>query len=672
MRKQSVQRLALIILGCIALLLLYVLSSLPEAGLDPGSLPAAQHRADHQPPVHEPESPVLANEPGDPVPTSTSTSNSGTGGESPAPSSPAVAGGGTGLEQLLRGVVLDERTEEPIPELTVTLACAGRRETVSTRHDGSFTASASFSGGDLVVELADLDTHIGRFERAYEPGLSSDLGALHVRIGPTFPLLIEPEDVVACSARLVESARPTGVAGVIEVRASNLGAKTMLEGLGDRDWPWVQVRPGTPPWFRYPTVPSETDDRRSPHIEVRMCRSGSEGLATVQSTVGVQPPTKIQPTIELADVSGSLQFRRSPFEHTHSSNPGESVLLLPRSTSGQEGRGTPLWYEVRPNAQGSFHFDRVKPGSWRLLAHATDHRILLQDIEVPPGSTRLPPLQLVRSETECLFDVEFPGGGVEQPGGTVIRLRLVTAGSAGRAWLQPGHLWDFPASEFELSVIGVDCPPGCRPFSARVSTPPGELDPHAVSASEYAEFSFDVRDARTDQRRNGYKVSFGPQGAVFGCPQRKPNGAWSLATDTPLSWLVWQEGYAPAFGDERSFQQGEDGRTARAELTPGWGVSLLFRVGNPASFEADPWPWKCTFPNATSLVGALACPPLRAVRVEVGQDEVASSDDEGEVRLQLREEPSRLTLRCEGWKLLGVEPSSWGGSPQYIVWMDRE
>jgi hypothetical protein len=51
---------------------------------------------------------------------------------------------------------------------------------------------------------------------------------------------------------------------------------------------------------------------------------------------------------------------------------------------------------------------------------------------------------------------------------------------------------------------------------------------------------------------------------------------------------------------------------------------------------------------------------------------IATSDENGEARLQMREVPSRLTLRCEGWKLVGLQPSWRGSVPQYVVWMDRD
>jgi hypothetical protein len=218
--------------------------------------------------------------------------------------------------------------------------------------------------------------------------------------------------------------------------------------------------------------------------------------------------------------------------------------------------------------------------------------------------------------------------------------------------------------------------PTFRPFNARVSAPPGELIVRSIEAPDESDFEFDVRDARTQRRLDGLHFSFGPGGSIYGRPNRAPNGAWRLARDAPIRWGVWSEGYKPTFGDERSFTKGEAGMVARCELNPGWGVSLLFRAGDPSTFESDPWPWDWTFPNACAVVGAIGCSPIRSDRVDVDEKTVATSDDEGEAHVALETVPRCLILRCEGWRLLGVQrdDSSLPASSvrQYVVWMGQE
>src|SRR5258705_6783223 len=160
------------------------------------------------------------------------TGGDATGGSPPsqAPSASESAGA------RFSGRVVDDRTEEPVPELTVTLTRGGRSGNAMTRPDGSFQVAASLPTGKLVVEIADLDTLVGGREQDFASSQTSDLGTIRVRIGPTVPLLVEPENAKACTARLVESARPSGIAGVIDVRNENLEARTPLEGVGDRDW----------------------------------------------------------------------------------------------------------------------------------------------------------------------------------------------------------------------------------------------------------------------------------------------------------------------------------------------------------------------------------------------------------------------------------------------------
>ncbi|HEV8114532.1 MAG TPA: hypothetical protein VGR31_17310 [Planctomycetota bacterium] len=663
--------LALLVLGGAALLLLYILESWTVATADPDA-PTPREQAEH---------PTFVEPTAVPSELHAASASDSTAAKATNDSPPATVAKETGSPGAhLHGRVVDDRTEEPVPELTVTLSCGGRSEKSTTGIDGGFQAADVLPAGDLVVEIADLDTLVGGLEQKVDSGQTSDLGTIRVRLGPTIPLLVEPAGAKVCTARLVESARPSGVAGVIDVRNENLEARTTPEGVGDRDWPWMHVRAGTLPWIRYPRIFWIPDDRRLPHVEVRLCESGSEGVGAIASTVGIQPPVKTRPSVEYGAVSGALLLAGNlHWNPSHAGNPGVSVLLLPPKEGSASSRGTPMWYEARPDSTGAFVFPRVKPGTWRLVAQATDHKVARLDLNVPAGRTELPPIRMVPSESEAFFDLVRPGVDIGNGHGrTAVRLRLAEAGSFARAWLtiDPPEFSDLPAAEFDMTMIGLERLPVFRPFVGRVSTPPEELNLHDVQTSETSKFGFDVRDARTDQRLDGWIVSFGPQGAMLGCTNGSEDGGWRIARDAPLAWSIWKQGYAPAFGDERSFHDSDLGRTARADLTPGWGASLLFRAGDPGSFQADPWPWDgWTFPNAASLVGALAGPPLRDVRVEVaelGADGFATSDEEGEAHLQLGATPSRLTLRCAGWKLLGVQLLARADVRQYVVWMDRE
>ena len=680
MSSPTARKVVLITLGVFAVLLLYVLQSWTDA--EPPS-PKPPDAAEESPPRVSvpPPGPTGASDavptekptrPGAPPPTTPVASD--THSANPQAQAPVVG-------MRIRGRVVDERTDEAVPALTVSLACERRSERVLTDPQGSFETLEAFPRGHLVVEFSDLGSVLQKLEVDFDPDLASDLGVLGVRIGPTVPLLVEPADAVPCKARLVERARPSGIAGIIEVRATGLQSGTLLEGTGDREWPWIQVRAGQPPWLRYPKPLSDPDERRPPRVEVRMCGTSSEGVGAIRSTVGVQPHARVVASERYASVSGSFlfslddMFQTGPAESSsHGDETSAAVLLLPKAGDEKGDQASPIWHERRLDSKGEFLFERVRPGSWQLLAHATNNRIVRQDLEVLPGPTALPPIQMVRAEKEAYFDADW--NLVDRdPSPSCIRLRLSAAGSFAKAWLDHGttSFFDLPAAEFEMSVIGLHGSPPFKPFLARVSTPPGNLDLKEVGPSDESDFEFDVRDARTDQPLGGFRVAFGPRGSVFGLPSGDPSGGWRIATDAPFTWSVWCEAYAPAFGDHQDFQVGEETRIARCALTPGWGASLLFRAADPGTFQSDSWPWSSfTFPGADSLVGSIACPPLRGVRVDIGSDTMATSDDEGEARLQLREMPARLTLRCDGWKLVGVQPSWNWRIPQYVVWMDRE
>jgi hypothetical protein len=677
MTERSNRSLLLLALGGAAALLIYLLQFVlapaprPDAGI-PGETAAAPASSE---PRRTDLDRVSVDQQSSPSP---SAANVAAQAKSPSPTKP-IEQGSTGSHHI-RGRILDERTDEAVPELTVTLTRGGRSEIVSTATDGSFQSRTEIGSGLLSFDVADLGARIHHVDVDLGPAIDADLGVLHVKIGPTIPLLVEPDTSKACTARLVESARPSGLAGVIDVRADELDARRMLQGTGDREWSWVTVRPGDVPWIRYSTIPAwEPDGRRKPRVEVRMCGSGAEGWAPVSSTIGIQPPVKVRPTTQYASVSGTLSTSPEfPYSRTsHVDDPGAAVLLLPV----KEDVATPIWHEVRPDSKGGFSFSRVKPGPWRLVAHATNCEVVTSDVHIPAGPTELPPIRMKASEKEALFDLGLPRSrdGTSNPR-TLVRLRLAAAESFGRAWtaIDDMKLWSLPNAAFDMTEIVLGGSPTFRPFHARVSAPPGELAVGGVDSPDESDFEFDVHDARTQRRLEGLQFSFGPGGSIYGLPNRAPNGAWRLARDAPIRWGVWREGYAPAFGDERSFSQGEGRMTSRCDLKPGWGVNLLFRAGDPSTFESDPWPWRSwTFPNACALVGAIACSPLRNVRVDVEDKTIASSDEEGEAHVGLDTVPDHLTLRCEGWKMLGVQPDDVLSRPrsvirQYVVWMEPE
>lgn len=583
------------------------------------------------------------------------------------------------------GRVLDERTDEPVPDLSVALSCGSVLEIVPTRDDGSFSSRKHFPRGTLAASIRDLDLEIARPEREFDPEAAQGEWVLHVRIGPTYPLELEdgsPLALESCVVRLVESARPLGMAGVIVVRGDGLSGEATLEGIPDREWPWQKLRRGRLPWIRYSTVLWLPDQQMTPHLEVELAASGIQAVGSVRSTVGVQPPTRIESITACSELSGEIVLPSDP-PVSHFGESGACVLLLPSSEKPRDLDHTPMWHEAWPSSSGSFSFRRVRPGSWRLLAYASDHQVVEQRIELPSGPTKLGAIRLPRCSEDGVVELLATESTSHPLGRILVRLRLSAAGGLARAWLQTlsnsgntgTSYFNLPAADFDVSEIALFGAPSFRPFETRITAPCQLTELQRVRVEEQSAVVLDVRKANTSAPLQSYEVFLGPRGSVFGQPDPGDTGQWSIVKDAPLQWSVWSEGCAPTFGDESTLMETTEGRVARVVMNPGWGASLLFRAANPATFTSQKWPWGRWEPAASSLLGSLACPPLAGVRVRVGSDPIAVSDKEGEAHITLRDRPSRLVLQCDGWKLLGVEPVLFrrsGISNVNIVWMDRE
>jgi hypothetical protein len=286
-----------------------------------------------------------------------------------------------------------------------------------------------------------------------------------------------------------------------------------------------------------------------------------------------------------------------------------------------------------------------------------------------------------------LIKLRFFAGLTMSQAAATLGISLTTAErywAFARAWLEPwsegafpkAHFWNLPTADFDLAEISEGRTPFFRPFTMSIKAPHEALDLETVRPKEESDLDFEVRRADTGARVEAFEVSFGPSGSISGRPDPRAGRRWKIAKDAAFTWSVWSSGLAPAFGDEKSLRDTSDGRVARVEMSPGWGVSLLFRAGNPGTFADHPWPWNWyNLPDSAPFLGPLVCPPLKNVRVRVASDQVAVSDEEGEARLALRERPTQLQLLCSGWKLLHVEPALSlvpESAQRYIVWMERE
>jgi len=594
----------------------------------------------------------------------------------------------------VKGIVLDARTREPVPEITVVLRSNETSDRVQTAPDGSFESTVEFPAGTLSATLYDANQNVASFERDHRDGALELAWFIDAPIGPTYPIQIagaELGDATSWKARIVESLRDPESAGEIDVSSDGLRIAADLEKHPDREWSWVALREGTTPWVRYPTIEFAPDAAYPLRLELRRDDPAFEADALVRSTVGIHPTIAVRakPSARSASVEGELHVdgARVP--------PDVELLLLPYSFDTGTTVDSNTWDEARPEPSGRFRFERVLPGEKLLIAYAPNHSLERTALHVLRGENRAPVIRLVHALQESVVvSVSEPIGAEsrDRASGIAVKLRLVDAGSAGRAWLAFGSTprlsadWtcvfrDLPAAQFELREIGVRAPPAWKPYGATVIAP-RDLAPAVVDADASKELRFEVRDngSRRGSRRRGSSavVSFGPGGCFLAPATSLRDRNLVVPADAPLEWTVWRDGCAPRFGTDADFRDVGGARVAEVELAEGWGAQIFFRAGRAGTKAAaekanDGADERSPFSPAT--YDLLTAPPLAQVSVIADREPAVTSDAQGAVRLSMRREPRSLSLRCNGWhlaRLQSLAPKAGLGIESYLGWMERD
>lgn len=593
----------------------------------------------------------------------------------------------------VQGRVVDARTGEPVPDLGLILRRSGKKATARTGGDGAFKSHRPLPSGSLGIECRDARSLIDHSIGGHE---NQDSVLVKVAIGPTCPLRLRSNDpnLANWKVRIIESRQEPGSAGSIEVLENGLrfGDTGAAYGgdVADRQWPWVDIRPGNPPWIRYPLVSWSPHPKYQPYLEVLHVSGTQRGFAKLESTVGIQAVTDVdsEPVEPLGAVVGRVT---DPSGRIGSA----TVVLLPTDAELDRTDKPPIFEEQSTASTGAFRFERIPTGPRELLIYAVNRHVKRLTVTVTPGTQDLGDFVLENAEGwDWGVNIRFPARKEPMPDGPryMSRLRLAAAGPYARAWLthdgwgptRDGSLYhfDLPASEFEHLGVGDGMAPRWGP--ARVFLPsqnPGD-DPYVLqefAPEERTTMGFDVSDIEGGAPITQFQVHFGPGGAMSYYSSAQLGSRWTVAPKTPLAWTVWAPGFAPSCGSEMDMVTKEDEEIASVQLARGWGAVLYFRVGQPRRFLVDPGPWKhWTFPTASHFVGEWAAPPLANVQVLIDGDPVVRSDGEGKARLAIEDRPAELTLACPGWKIAGMEPvylgyQGKGNLPYlYIVWMERE
>ena len=621
----------------------------------------------------------------------------------------------TNPSAMIDGLIVDERTREPIPFLDVKLVATPIEDAVRTAADGTFHSTQALPLAHLLAVVADGGRMLKTFVR--DENMRTDvLWEIELAIGPTYPLVIDSLgalDPSQWTARVIETTRNFADAGEIDVDEHHLATHAPLPDAADHAWQWLALRTepilvGDVPWVRYPSVEHEPDKRYRMRIQVKSDVVGQTGLAYIRATIGVQEPVIVDGLREVGVLEGRLvDANDMPV------NDG-TLMLLPRDPLG-EGDHTPQWDVVQTNRKGEFRFEQAALGHRDLLAFAPRLPVVEMPAVVTRGITTLgEPVRLPRSAPSVVDDPSLivsvdqmradalsPREKVRRARESLyVHVRLPQAGRYARDWVQalpetlvrshtasldPSALPDAP-----LELEWIDLPdsrgypkPDVVPMHMSVAAPVARIDFGQSSWRQPRPLHVEVRG--DPENSPEVELSFEPGGAIVAAPYAMKIPSWEVVPGTPLRWTAWRNGFAPVFGDQNAFELTKDKRerrstplTARVDFAPGWGAVLWCRAGEGASppdlqrlkglgYASD------ESDRISPLHKVLAAPPLPDVRVLADGVFAGKSDSEGVIRIALARQPLRLVLVADRWHMTRLDRVQGAGVAQrYVVWMDRD
>lgn len=186
---------------------------------------------------------------------------------------------------------------------------------------------------------------------------------------------------------------------------------------------------------------------------------------------------------------------------------------------------------------------------------------------------------------------------------------------------------DVPRGEYELTLSSLDHF-RWTPTSVLVSPPAESIEFVRLDADRTVDLEFVVTDAESGARIEEFELFHIRQtvseenGILMQVGPLNPKG---FPLDSELSWSVEADGYAPAFGDERSFQVHDGKWVAEVRLRRGWAARFQV-IGRD--------------PSMRPLAGAL---------LFLDGDEIGGTDRFGAIHAAREEAPESIEFRYRDW-----------------------
>lgn len=528
-----------------------------------------------------------------------------------------------GPKSAVTGIVLDDRTREPLPEYWLRLRDAtGRTEDVATDASGRFTTKAELALGTLDIRLHDAPGRrrdSSRVEREH-PGNATAPLELSVLCGPTFTLAFDPPAIAE----------------------SELTARMTSQGRDARSTPYVPVRRGSTRWVRLPPLFANLEQGAT--LEVRAEDGLWMGSAEVVRTQGVERGVVL--------VRGTVRGLVRGRVVDDAQQPIERAIVTLEFTGGAEqgSRRT-----ERTEADGVFRFEYVPAGAATIAVEA--FRFVPQlprVVALTPGAETVEEIALARVPPAGSIRGRITSESGRFDGLVRMSLNATSqnesrSGGPARAlvdWIDEGGrkigvftFPDLPAGGYRISGA----------VEAEWYTVTPEWEPRSVLATPPNDsVAFLLRDggARADLV---FKITASVTGeAVDGCWARIAIAPRSERTrelvsgdvavanapyTTKVAWCLVKDGYQPVAGDETAFAiespcDDKRCRTAEIALRPGWGDE--FEITSRATSK-----------------------PVAGVKVFVDGREAGTSDARGRVLVTNATPPSDLRFEYEDWRIVG-------------------
>ena len=561
---------------------------------------------------------------------------------------PAAAPEAVAVRAPWAGLLVDERTGEPLPEFRFTVRQGEIREDLETDVQGRAVSEAEFAAGELRLTFVDhpdvprrvvLDRREVRREEAdtllsFEPDRRRE-DEVPVKVGPTYHLDLAGADLdpAGLSATIV-SGEPGWTEYLRQIQSSPL-------------------RGGSLPWVRFAGLATGILSKRGPWtLEV----TGPDGLwmgrSEVDSIEGIYP-RRVPVTLEAhGRVLGTVR------DGSGAVIEGAAIRLTPLERPDGEER----WF-AQSDESGHFAIDWVSPGRYELSVKHPGH--LAEERELSVASLESLAVEPV---LESLPDGGAIRGTLRSRTGTYVRpvVLLLEPKALGRERIYGEVEWterdgeqvgtfvfeSVPAGEYELSLQSFMDKFAWTPTTATVRPPADGIELVCEDDVATRNIAFNVLDGSGERIEEHFKLLTSTGGGALSGLGGLSSGQLHLVgvpAEGRFDWAVAAEGYATFFGDESDFE----GENSYAEGDTVW-VDVRLERG-----------WA----RRLRVLDSETRRPIPGVEIVLDGEAVASTDEQGQAWVRRPAEPARTEFRHPRWELAaGSNETDSFGFGAYRLW----